>query len=235
MNDSDPERSKAFLIESLRLQRELGNPAGIASCLTQLAQKNMWAGEFSGAARALEESIEIYRKMASQSGEAATLGYFGSLAYWQGNYQQACAYYDECIALGEKINLQMSTLWSRASRAYAILRQGEVQRARAEFENSLQRMRQAGVLIGMVFVIEGFASLYAGLAQPERAARLLAWAEATREKTDSPRPLAEQNAVEGDLAAIRSQLDDQTFEAAWKEGYALTIEQAIELALGEKQ
>jgi predicted ATPase/class 3 adenylate cyclase len=259
MNYSDLERSKAFLIEALRLQRELGNLSGIASCLNQLAQKNLWAGEFSSAAQALEESIGIYRKMESQSGEAETLGYFGSLAYWQGNYQQACVYFDECIALGEKINLQMSSLWTRANRAYAILRQGEVQRARVEFEDSLQRMQQAGVKMGMVFAIEGFASLYVNLAQPERAAHLFAWADATREKTDSHRPpitgfvnraglqdatrektdshrpLAEQRSVERDLAVIRSQLDDRTFETAWKEGRALTTEQAIELALGGNQ
>ncbi|HEU0297117.1 MAG TPA: adenylate/guanylate cyclase domain-containing protein [Anaerolineales bacterium] len=234
MRNRDLERSKAFLIEALRYHRELGNLSGLANCLNQLAQRNLWAGEFSSAAQALEESIEIYRKMGSQSGEAETLGRFGSLAYWQGNYQQACAYYDECIALGEEINLQMSTLWARAQRAYAILRQGDVQRARVEFEDSLRRMQQAGVMIGMVFTIEGFASLYVNLAQPERAARLFAWGNATREKTDSRRALAEQNSVECELAVIRSQLDDTAFEAAWREGHALTVEQAIQLALGDK-
>ena len=235
MNSRDLERSKVFLIEALRLQRELGNPSGIASCLNQLAQNSLWAGEFSVAAQALAESIEIYRKMGSQSGEVATLGYFGSLAYWQGDYQQAYTYFDQCIILGEKINLQMSTLWARAQRAYALLRQGDVERAHAEFENILGRMQKAGVMLGVVFTVEGFASLYVNLAQPERAARLLAWAKAIREKTDSPRPLAEQNSVACDLAAIRSQLDDTTFEAACKDGHALTTEQAIELALGNKR
>ena len=233
MNAGDLERSKAFLIEALRLQRELGNPSGIASCLNQLAQNSLWVGEFSVAAHALEESIEIYRKMGSQSGEVATLGYFGSLAYWQGDYQQAYAYFDQCITLGEKINLQMSTLWARAQRAYALLRQGEVQRAHAEFKNILGRMQKAGVLLGMVFTIEGFASLYVTLAQPERAARLLAWAEATREETDSPRPLAEQNSVECVLTAIRSQLEGRAFADAWTEGCVMTNEQAIQVALGD--
>ena len=173
MNHSDLERSRSFLTEALRLHRELDNLSGIANCLNQLAERDLWAGEFSRAAQALAESIEIYRKTGSQSGEAATLGYLGSLAYWQGNYQQAYEYYDQCISLGEKINLQMSTLWARAQRAHTILRQGEVQRAHTEFENALRRMQKAGVMPGVVFTIEGFASLYVNLAQPERAAQLV--------------------------------------------------------------
>jgi hypothetical protein len=41
--------------------------------------------------------------------------------------------------------------------------------------------------------------------------------------------------VECELATIRSSLDERIFEASWREGRAMTIEQAIQLALEDKQ
>jgi hypothetical protein len=36
------------------------------------------------------------------------------------------------------------------------------------------------------------------------------------------------------VAAVRTQLDERTFTAAWAAGQALTLEQAIAYALGEE-
>ena len=58
------------------------------------------------------------------------------------------------------------------------------------------------------FVIERVASLNVNQGQPERAARLFAWADATPEKIGDRRPFVEQASVERDLAAIRSGLTD---------------------------
>jgi len=51
----------------------------------------------------------------------------------------------------------------------------------------------------------------------------------------TPLDLAEQPQYEEQVAAVRARLnDDVAFDAAWAEGRALTMEQAITLAL-EKQ
>jgi tetratricopeptide (TPR) repeat protein len=181
----------------------------------------------------LEESLEISRQTGSQSDEAQILGYFGNLAYWQGIYRQARDYFEECIALGEKINLQMSVLWARVNRAYAILKQGDIQQALVKFGNSLRRMQQEGVVIGVVFAIEGLASLYLTVGQPARAARLIAWGDAIREKSGDHRPLAEQKSVDQDLEVIHTQLEEAEFTRLSMEGRAMTIEQAIDFALSE--
>jgi tetratricopeptide (TPR) repeat protein len=230
LDDNGPERSKA-LTEALALHRELGNLSGIAGCLNALALRNLWAGEFSSAAQELDEAFEIYRQTGSRSGQAEILGYYGNLASSQGRYQQACDYYDESIALSEKINFKMSSLWARANKAYAILHQGDVQRARIEFESILQRMQQAGLVIGMIYAIEGFASLHLLIGQPTRAARLFAWGDAMREKNGGRRPVSEQASVEKDLAVIHSKIDNAEFTRLSAEGRTMTVEQAIALAL----
>jgi DNA-binding NarL/FixJ family response regulator len=40
---------------------------------------------------------------------------------------------------------------------------------------------------------------------------------------------------EGDLAAARAGLDEQSFAAAWSEGRAMTLEQAVEYALSQEE
>lgn len=50
-----------------------------------------------------------------------------------------------------------------------------------------------------------------------------------------PLPLAERPAHERELAALRTTLGVQPFGAAWAEGRALPLEQAIAYALEEAQ
>jgi len=67
--------------------------------------------------------------------------------------------------------------------------------------------------------------------QSQRAARLLGAAEALREATGTPMTPVETTEYELTLPTVRSRLGEATFNAAWAEGRALIIEQAIALAL----
>ena len=81
--------------------------------------------------------------------------------------------------------------------------------------------------------LERCAGLAARQGQPERGARLFGAAEALRTALGAPLPPAERAAYEHDVAADRTQLDAATFAAAWAEGRALPLEQAIADALSE--
>ena len=70
-----------------------------------------------------------------------------------------------------------------------------------------------------------------GSVQPTGAVRLFGAAEAVRESVGIPLPLIQRTAYERDLAAVRAQLDQVTWEAAWAAGRALSLEQAIAEAL----
>jgi len=71
----------------------------------------------------------------------------------------------------------------------------------------------------------------------ERAARLLGATEAVREAIQIGLSAAYPDRIEYDryVAAVRAQLDEAVFAAAWAEGRALTLEQAIEYALSEPE
>jgi tetratricopeptide (TPR) repeat protein len=228
---NDLEYRTTLAKEGLRLGRELGDLAGIASSLINLARLKMWSGDFSSSAPWLEEALLIVRQVGNKISEMAVLTNYGNLAYWQGNYQQAIIYHQDALKLNEIIGAQYDALWTEVFLAYAVLRQGDVQQARELFENSIRRTQKAGVVIALIFAIEGLASLNVIHGKAERVAQLFAWADAMRDQMGDHRPPMEQASVEKDLAVIHSKLDDAEFARLSAEGRTMTEEQAIALAL----
>jgi len=225
LDHRDVQRAREGLNESLAIYREGGHLAGIAGSLTSLAQVAYWEGDFAGPVAWLEEALTLQRRLGSKSGVAWVMQNYGNLALWQGDYERAQACYEESIALSEAVGQR--DFWSAANLAHAAARQGRLAQARARFRESIHRFAEARITIGVAYCMEGLASLALAENQPERAARLLGWADALREAIGDPRPPVEQRAVGGNLAIIHARLDDAAFAAAYAEGQRLTMEQVI--------
>ncbi len=233
INNSDLERATAFAREGLGLCRELGDLAGIASSLTTLARLTYSRGDFSSPAPWLDEVLSLSRQLGDQPREEEALITYGALTYWQGDYGKARAYYEQGIALGEKIGYYYQNLWAQIYMAYAILRQGDIQKARETFETGIRGMQKAYLVIGLVFAVEGLASLHVQQGQTERAARLFAWTDSMRAKLGDPRPPVERASIERDLEVIHSLINDSDMARFSTEGQNMTVEEAVALALDE--
>lgn len=69
--------------------------------------------------------------------------------------------------------------------------------------------------------------------EPERALRLAGAASALRDGLGAPATPAQHARVDGAVGAVRWGLSDDAYAAALASGRALTMEQAVQLALGE--
>jgi predicted ATPase/class 3 adenylate cyclase len=231
LNHNNLERSKALVAESLRLYRELGHISGIANSLGELALRTIWEGDLSTPLAWMVEARRLYRELKDQSGESKILYLYGILKYWQSDYAQAITYSEEAIAIGERTGSYNYIFWARAMLAYAILRQGDLLKAQEMFALLVHQCKKAGNEIGLLFIIEGLASLQLNQEHIQSAARLFGWTDTMRSKIGNQRPPVEQADVERDLAELRSHLDEAAFEALYAEGQAMTMEQAISTAL----
>jgi len=231
LKTNDPEHSESLLLESLRLSREMGNLSGIAVCLNLLADKAIRVGDLSSAVVWLEEAKELHHQLGDQTSEAGVLENYGKFYYWQGNYSQSCACYEEAIKRYEKVGIL--PFWVQAHLAYSELRRGNPLKAKELYKDCILQFQKANIGTGLVFVVEGLASLYTLQGQPERAARLFAWADVQRASSGDLRPPVEQGSVERDLKAIASQLDETASNRAREEGAAMTLYQALAVALDE--
>ena len=232
-NNNDLERSIAYAKESLVLARELGDLAGIVSHLCWLSRLVFWTGDLTSPSLWLEEALSIARQIGDQGGEIYVISTYGELSHWQGNYPQAIAFFENATQLSKKLGEHYQGLWAQLKLAYAVLREGDIQQAREMFEEGIRGMQKADLVIGLVFAIEGLASLHVNQGQLKRAVRLFAWAEMMREKIGDHRPPVEQDSVERDLEVIHSRLNDSEFVRLTAEGRRLAVEEAVALALQE--
>jgi predicted ATPase len=230
----DPAQRQVYLEEALALARERGDVITMAGALDNLGNLAMNLGNFPKARSWLEESLEIQLPLGAP-GYVFTLEYLSKLAMYEGRFGQARAYFDEVLAMCKKAGMTGAWpyLWSVANLGYIALRDGDMVQAKEMFRLAIQQFEKVNGLIGVVYAIEGLASLSVKEKLLERAARLFSWTDAMREKISDQRPSIEQNNAERDLAVIHSQLNDVEFEKLSAEGCLLTTEQAIALALKE--
>ncbi len=80
------------------------------------------------------------------------------------------------------------------------------------------------------FLLDALGYLASGT-DPRRAARLFGAAEMLREQLGSQVFPYEKDEYDRYLQQARSQLDAESWKAAWREGRAMTVEQSIEYAL----
>ena len=104
------------------------------------------------------------------------------------------------------------------------------------FEEGLALERRLKYKTVVFFHLIGLAAVATHRDRLRRAAKLYAASEALREAAGlSLKPIAKHSYdYEGYLATVRAGLEDPDFDAAWSEGLAMSLEQAIEYALSEE-
>jgi hypothetical protein len=87
----------------------------------------------------------------------------------------------------------------------------------------------------MICCFEGLAAVARAQGQLWHAAALLAAAQTLREALGLRRAPSESADYERELTALQAALDKEAFAAAWAQGQAMTLEQAIEYALTDEE
>jgi hypothetical protein len=123
--------------------------------------------------------------------------------------------------------------------AMVTLDQDDYRRAGAQPTESLTLLRDRGERWQIAQTLEVFASLAAaqgrqsedGQSSLLRSARIFGAAEKLRETLAAPVFLFQRHFNERGVANLRTQLDEGTLAAAWAEGRAMTLDQAVAYAL----
>jgi hypothetical protein len=110
---------------------------------------------------------------------------------------------------------------------------GDHQQAEATFRENLALCQDVGDKLIALESLEGLACAFGARGEAERVARLFGAADTLREVVDSHQSSAERALREPYLVAARSQLDEAVWEAAWSEGQAMTLKEAVRYAHSE--
>jgi ATP/maltotriose-dependent transcriptional regulator MalT len=154
-------------------------------------------------------------------------------ALMRGDYEQARTLLQEMVTHAQELGNRMEYLWSRVRLGYVALREGNLTEAQRLFAESTRDFQKNEQHSGIVFALEGIASLYVAINKPDFAARLIGWADATREKIDDTRPPIEQADVDKIIAACLAKMCEVAFSDAYDEGQKMTLDEAVAYALDE--
>ena len=218
--------------ESVALFRELGDKWGLALALDSLGNIALQRGDVAAACSWLEESVAIFREAGDRSSFIGlALIHLGDVARQQGGYERAAALYQESLALYREGGSKWGIALPLQNLGRIAIAQGDYRRAAGLFQESIRLYREVGNTPDVATCLAGFAGLASAEGQPERAARLLGAAQALLDRTSTVIEPANRLEFDQELAAVRTQLGEETFTAAWANGRAMTLEQAIAHAL----
>lgn len=227
----DYARATACLEGALVLLRALGDKWNVAMSLLILGNVASGQGDHGRAITLYEESLATYRELGNKRSIANVLNNLGCVAQYQNNSEQAATLYEESYALYRELGDKLHVAASLNNQGVVALQRGNCKRAMALYEESLVQLRELGDRRRVADPLEGLAKIACTQGKPERAARLFGAAEALREAIGNPLLRIECADHDRDVAAVREGLELETFAAAWAQGRAMTLEQAIAYAL----
>ena len=227
------ERDTELLEESLALSREAGSLRGMAASLFILGSGWRARGDLQRATQLLEEALTMFRETGDQALIASVLAHLGFTFLLQGDLEQAKATSEEAAAM---FRVQKHTSYladALNTLGWVAFLRGDSERARALYAESIRAQREIGAKVSAPENLLGLACVAAARGEAERATRLFGASEALPEAMGAPLEPGEMALQEPYLAASRSQLDETSWQEAWAEGGAMTLEEAISYALEE--
>jgi predicted ATPase/DNA-binding SARP family transcriptional activator/DNA-binding CsgD family transcriptional regulator len=232
---TDLERAIALGEEGLELARALGDEEGTAATLVNLGVAVMIQGELERATALIGESLPLFRKLGNKSGLANSLNCLGLVAMFRGDYERAKALIEEGLAVSRRSGDVWCSSMALNHLGLMALLQENYGRAQTLCKESLELSRQSGMVHVIAYALHTSAAYAGSRGQPVHSARLWGAAEALREAIGTALSPMEHLVYEPYIAAARAQVKGGDWEAAWHEGRAMSMEEAIEHAISEEE
>lgn len=222
--------AQMYYTQSLLIRRQLDDQPNIAKVLNNMAIMAANQGNFSQASTLFAESLVIRRQLGDKWGIANSLNNLGELALLQQDYDQAHTYLAEAVTTQREIGDKWSLGNALVNLGNALRGQQQYAAAYPLYQESLQINRDLGDRWMLAYLLENIGQLLALQADGVRALQLVAAATTLRTALNTPLSPTEQSQLDNTLAPVRAALGDGA-DAAWASGQALTLEQAIDVAL----
>jgi predicted ATPase/class 3 adenylate cyclase len=218
--------------EALAIARELGDRSAEAEGIYNLAYVPAYEGDTAGAVLLFEESRAAFEELGLRRGVADVLWILGIVARLEGDLSRSRALAEESLLLhrqGEDLFGVTDALHTLGRTALA---QNDLATAASSFLEALNNDEQVGNRTGMAIVMDNLAAKASAEGKHLRALRLAGASEAIKEAAGghAPPPLID---LPDPREAAREALGKAAVEAAWEEGRAMTLDQALAFARQE--
>jgi tetratricopeptide (TPR) repeat protein len=229
---TDFEAANALSEESLHICRALGDTGAAAHSLNGLGAVAYGRGDYRAARTHYVEALTLTRESGATMLMADALGGLSRSSIMLGDYGAARQLSEERLKISRDLGDLQRIAASLHDLALIALEREDTSAAYSFLRESLMIQRDLGHMGGIARSLESLANLCAYLSKPESAANLWGAAEALRLAIGTPVFPAYRARMDRQAAAARAAMaDDAAFDRAWHDGRAMTIDQAIALAL----
>jgi predicted ATPase/class 3 adenylate cyclase len=217
--------------QALERHRGLGDVRGAAQDLNLLCVASIEEGNLERAQQLAEESLALFREAGDEHETVAATRTLAFTYHSRGDLDRARTLHEANLRQAKALGFRETEAATLGSLAMIAFEQGRIEDALELGKQNLLAFRDLGSLHGLAQGLCRTAGSVAVLpGKADTATRLLSCFEAHREQIGvSEAWVARMN--EQTLAAIRARLDEAAFAEAWGDGQALTIDDAVALAL----
>jgi predicted ATPase len=226
----DLERGRAAADALLALGAETDSSRARAIGVNIAALVASKRGDWDQAAQLHAEVAQLARELGDSWLLSIAVLNLGDVALQRGEYERALELFEESLEIGRERQDQDSLARAFMNLGLTTLMLGDGQRARALLRDGLSAAREIGSVEGFIQGFVGLAAVYAR-EDPARAARLLGRADLLLEEAASSLQQFEGRVRDETEAELRARLGEDAYAAAYAEGRALALEDALALAL----
>ncbi|HEV2745178.1 MAG TPA: LuxR C-terminal-related transcriptional regulator, partial [Rubrobacter sp.] len=235
----DYRQMKAMVEEGVALYRELGDREGIATGLIDLAFAAVLGEQHDiPLPDVLEEIERLKPELRNPSTIAHLLVLEGLVAGSRGDLELSAKLHGEALELFRGLRDRQGIFMCVGHLGIMTWVQGDYEKAVTLLREGLRLGSEADYKVMLQVSLYGLAGVATRRERPVRAARLWGAVENMQEEYSLHiAPMAHSfTDYEGHLSLARSQLgDEESFAAAWAEGKAMSLEQAIAYGLGTQE
>lgn len=223
---------RLFGREALLLSREVGDRRSQAHALLELGLSAInQPNALERAMNDAEAGLALFRELDDMSGMSWALNGLGELARTAGDYDRAEEFYEEGMQISRKTGEVIRLASVLENLAYVAYHHGDYNRARDLAREAVMHWAEIGGRQGLCDGLAVLAGPLSKLGEPGKAARLLGASDARLAEIGIAYQLSDQPEVAKYTDEVRGELDKAAFEAAWAEGQAMTLDEAIAYAL----
>jgi tetratricopeptide (TPR) repeat protein len=234
--EGDDTLARTSAEEGIAVSREVGDISRIAASLSVLGVVEMRQGHYVTAQASFEESLTLFQQAEDKTGSALLFSFLGVLAYTQGRYEQAKSFFEQSLQLWRESDGKIYVAGILYDLGSVIYQQNNWREAAQFFEEGLTLSLELKEKPDIARCLAGLAIVAEAEEQPERAIHLFGVIEALLEAENMELetidrfdrvPVPIQADYERHRAAARAALGDEVFEAAYAEGQAMSLEEAV--------
>lgn len=233
LRQNDYPQAVTWFEVSLVLFREVENKFGVVRTLFSLGQVPAAQGDYKQAAKRFEEGLAIGRQTGNSMNIAFGFYYLGKLAWLQGNYEQATQKFEATLTVSRETASKLGTILALHGLGSVAQSQGDYVTARSLHTEAIVICQEIHHFYGAGFHSEALATLAATQNKLDRAARLFGAAEEVLPAIRFEMFAAERDRHDQVLAAVRTALGEEAFDAVYEEGKKLTLDEVVAYALNE--